>query len=170
MQAKNRLRYLVGVLLGCAIMVPFGFVLASVPGFTQALIPSAKLPLVLLFAFMGTLTSIATSQLALVEPDLDAHRAECLADALGCLRILRGVTKEYGVRRLSHQRDTPDLIGLARTPGAFRERHYQAIQSMLPRAATRQSNRHYRQTLPLQGFRKWFSGPVTATRKIETEA
>jgi hypothetical protein len=58
MQAKNRLRYLVGVLLGCAIMVPFGFLLGSVPGFTQALIPSAKLPLVMLFAFMGTLTSV----------------------------------------------------------------------------------------------------------------
>jgi hypothetical protein len=58
MQAKNRLRYLVGVLLGCAIMVPFGYLLAYVPGFTQSLIPATELPLVLLFAFMGTLTSV----------------------------------------------------------------------------------------------------------------
>jgi hypothetical protein len=55
----------------------------------------------------GSVPSLATSQLALVEPDLDTGRPECLADALGRFPVLRGVTQEYSMQRLSHRQDDP---------------------------------------------------------------
>jgi hypothetical protein len=58
MQAKNRLRYLGGVILGCIFMSLFGTLLVFVPGFSEKIIPTTQLPSVLLFAFMGTITSV----------------------------------------------------------------------------------------------------------------
>ena len=55
----------------------------------------------------GSVPGIAASQLDLVEPNLDARRSECLADTLGRLHILRGVTQEYSVRGLFHRQDDP---------------------------------------------------------------
>jgi hypothetical protein len=43
---------------------------------------------------------VTTAQFALIEPDLDCRRLQCLADALGGLCILRCVAQEYGPRGL----------------------------------------------------------------------
>src|SRR5580700_7069002 len=45
---------------------------------------------------------IAASQLALVEPNLDAGGSECVANMPRGLPILRGIAQEYGLRGLSH--------------------------------------------------------------------
>jgi hypothetical protein len=58
MQAKNRLRYLAGVVLGCVLMIFFVGMLELIPGFTNQVIPTSQLPAVLLFASMGTVTSV----------------------------------------------------------------------------------------------------------------
>jgi hypothetical protein len=58
MQAKNRLRYILGVVLGSILMGLFGIVLARVPGLAQRLIPVTQFHLVLVFALMGTITSV----------------------------------------------------------------------------------------------------------------
>jgi hypothetical protein len=61
---------------------------------------------------------VPASQLALVEPDLDARGAERFANPLGCLRVLRGIAKKNRVRRLRHQEATPEVGGLIEPPSA----------------------------------------------------
>ena len=51
---------------------------------------------------------VPAPQLALVEPDFDACRSECLANLLGSLRILGCLAQEYRVRWLSHRWDALD--------------------------------------------------------------
>jgi hypothetical protein len=46
---------------------------------------------------------IAAAQLALVKPDLDAACAECLANPLDSLRVLRGVASEHRSRRCARR-------------------------------------------------------------------
>ncbi|OMG71637.1 hypothetical protein BW685_20255 [Burkholderia ubonensis] len=58
MQAKNRLRYMYGVVLGCVLMSFFGASLNLAPGITESLLPRKQLPALLLFAFMGTIASL----------------------------------------------------------------------------------------------------------------
>jgi hypothetical protein len=58
MQAKNRLRYLLGVLLGCAVSFLFGVSLIFVSVLTEQFIPRTHLLLVVLFACMGTIASV----------------------------------------------------------------------------------------------------------------
>ena len=60
---------------------------------------------------------ITAPQLALVEPDLDAGRAQCLANPLRRLRVLRGVAKEYSARRLTYRQNDPLILLTARALG-----------------------------------------------------
>jgi hypothetical protein len=50
---------------------------------------------------------VPAPQLALVEKHFDSGSAECRANLLGSLRILRGVAQKYRVRGLSHRRGHP---------------------------------------------------------------
>jgi|ERR1051326_1905784 hypothetical protein len=57
-QAKNRLRYLAGMLAGIAVIAGFGAILTS---FKQdPVIPATTVPMILLFAGMGCITSVLT--------------------------------------------------------------------------------------------------------------
>ena len=47
--------------------------------------------------------NIPAPQLALIEKDLDSGRAQCLANLLSGLCVLRGLAQKYGVRCLSHK-------------------------------------------------------------------
>ena len=49
---------------------------------------------------------VPAPQFALIEEDLNAGGAKCLANLLCSLRILRGVAQKYRVRWLSHLRTT----------------------------------------------------------------
>ena len=63
LQARNRLRYLLGMLAGIFVLFVFGVVLVLVSGGHGALekaMPVYLLPLVLLFAGMGAMTSVLT--------------------------------------------------------------------------------------------------------------
>jgi hypothetical protein len=51
---------------------------------------------------------IPASQFALIEPHLNAGCAQCIADLLCRIGILRGVAQKYRVRCLSHDGTTPD--------------------------------------------------------------
>src|SRR5262249_5049509 len=47
---------------------------------------------------------IASAQLRLVEPHIDAGGTQPLANASRCLGILRGIAQKHGFRRLTYQR------------------------------------------------------------------
>ncbi len=59
-QAKNRLRYLGGMLAGIMALLGFGFLLSSLLNSPGAVIPLSLVPLILLFAGMGSITSVLT--------------------------------------------------------------------------------------------------------------
>ena len=52
---------------------------------------------------------VPASQLALVEEDLDAGRAKCLANLLSSLPVLRGVAEKHRVYWFSHEGTKADL-------------------------------------------------------------
>ena len=70
---------------------------------------------------------ISASQLALVEPDFDASCAECLANLLGRLRILRGGADRPSVQPVSAPLLLNDRYRESRptAPGQSRSVHHQ---------------------------------------------
>jgi hypothetical protein len=59
-QARNRLRYLLGMLAGVLTLSVFGVALQASKALQQSVMPPHVLPLVLLFAGMGAMTSVLT--------------------------------------------------------------------------------------------------------------
>jgi hypothetical protein len=59
-QAKNRLHYLGGILAGIVIILGLGFLLSWLFSSPDSVIPSTMLPTILLFAGMGSITSVLT--------------------------------------------------------------------------------------------------------------
>jgi hypothetical protein len=59
-QARNRLRYLIGMLVGILTMIAFGMMILRVSGVLEGVLPTKILPFVLLFAGMGAMTSVLT--------------------------------------------------------------------------------------------------------------
>ena len=59
-QARNRLRYLLGMLAGILVLFVFGIALGRASGVLGSVMPADLLPFVLLFAGMGAMTSVLT--------------------------------------------------------------------------------------------------------------
>jgi hypothetical protein len=59
-QARNRLRYLGGMLCGIGLIFGFGMLLINIPSELSSVMPRSHLPVVLLFSGMGTVTSVLT--------------------------------------------------------------------------------------------------------------
>ena len=59
-QARNRLRYICGMLVGIAGMIVFGLLITLLPGALSTLFPPTMVPMILLFAGMGAITSVLT--------------------------------------------------------------------------------------------------------------
>jgi hypothetical protein len=72
-QAKNRLKYLSGMLFGIVIILGLGFLLSWLFSSPSAVIPSTMLPTILLFAGMGSITSVLTRLSAIDLRDQTSH-------------------------------------------------------------------------------------------------
>ena len=87
-----------------------GFRMGRDKGYEQTAVvnPLANLPI----------PGVSASQLTLVEPHFDARRAQCRANALSCLGILRGIAQEHRpgrcARRLSRLCPHPRPLDLVR--------------------------------------------------------